>query len=197
MTSQDEVIARFRSLFVCRDDGYHRHDGKKWERVTGPLTDEVVLAHLTRRECIALAPAKQFTLTWAAIDFRAQVVATKKTVQDDVQATLDQLDHHCIAGHIVESGRGYQLWVFLEEACSAKATEVLLEKLKQGEHQVYAAKQPVRLPLGLDHEHPEVFCCFVDREFEPVRDQRDYLVNAITPSSPNVLQAACSAIEEQ
>ena len=196
VVTQQQVIERFRSLFVCRDDCYHRHDGKSWERVAGPMTDSVILAHLTRRECIALAPVKQFSLTWAVIDFATEVVFTKKTLQDDVLNTLEKLDQCGIAGHIVETGKGYQIWVFLEEPCSAKATEVLLGTLMVGEHQVHAGQSPVGLPLGVDHGDRDVFCCFLSRFFVPVPDQREYLVHTTPPTSSDVLQEAYEQAKE-
>ena len=43
MITQQQVLDRFRRLFVCRDDCYHRYDdgGKKWERINDG-TDRVV-----------------------------------------------------------------------------------------------------------------------------------------------------------
>jgi len=190
MPTQQEVLARFRTLFVHRDDSYFRYDSGSWERVRGAITDQVLYAHLTRRECIALAPAWKWKLKWAAINFNADVIATKTIVQDDVLATLDNLELHGLSGHIVESRRGYHVWVFLEEPCSAKATEVLLERLVAGEHEVYAGERSIRLPLGVHHEERRLFCCFLDREFQPIGDQRNYLVNVITPVSADVLQDA-------
>ena len=196
MATQEQVIERFRSLFVCRDDCYHRHDGKSWERVAGPMADDVILAHLTRRECIGLAPVKQFSLIWAAIEFTAEVVFTKKNLQDDVLNTLEKLDQCGIGGHAIEAGKGYQIWVFLEEPCSAKATEVLLNSQMEGEHQVYAGQSPVGLPLGVAHDDRDVFCCFLNRSFVPVPDQREYLVHTTPPTSSDVLQEAYEQVKE-
>ena len=192
MITQQQVLDRFRRLFVCRDDCYHRYDdgGKKWERINGPISDEVILTHLTRKACIALAPVKQFTLIWAVIEFTAQVIATKKTLHDDVLNTLERLDQCGIGGHIVEISKGYQIWVFLEEPCSAKATEVLLGRLMVGEHIVHARQSPVGLPLGVDPEDRDVFCCFLSRFFTPVPNQREYLVHTTPPTSADVLQEA-------
>ena len=192
MITQQQVLDRFRRLFVCRDDCYHRYDdgGRKWERINGPISDEAILAHLTRRECIALAPVKQFALIWAAIEFTAEIVFTKKTLQDDVLNTLEKLDQCGIGGHIVEIANGYQVWVFLEEPCSAKATEVLLHRLTVGEHVVHAGQGPIGLPLGVDHDDRDVFCGFLNGFFAPVENQRDYLVHMITPTSTDVLQEA-------
>ena len=190
MITEEQVIHRFRSLLICRDDCYCRHDGKTWEQISGPITDDVILGRLTRRECIALAPAKNWALIWAAIHFDAQGLRPKQSLHEDVLGTLDRLDHHGIAGRIVESGRGYHLWLFLEDACSAKATEVLLERVREGDHAVYAGQRPVRLPLGAHHDDRSVFCCFLDGDFQPIRDQRDHLMNAIAPVSTAALQEA-------
>ena len=190
MITQQQVVQRFRSRLVCRDDHYLRHDGASWERVRGPVTDRVLLAHLARRECIALAPAKNWSLIWAAINFNAHGIQPKQLLQGDVLATLEQLEYHGIGGHIVESGRGYHLWVFLEEPCSAKATQVLLERLTAGDHEVYAGDRAIRLPLGAYHDDRDIFWCFLGRTFEPVEDQRDYLVDNTTPASVDALQEA-------
>jgi len=190
MPTQQEVLARFRALFVHREDRYFRYDSGAWERVRGAITERVVYAHLTRRECIALAPAWKWALKWAAINFNAHGIPTKATLHDDVLGTLDNLERHGLSGHTVESRRGYHVWVFLEEPCSAKATEVLLTRLVAGEYEVYAGESPIRLPLGVHHEDRTLFCCFLDREFQPIDDQRNYLVNVVTPVSADVLQDA-------
>lgn len=104
--------------------------------------------------------------------------------------TLDNLELHGLTGHIVESRRGYHVWLFLEEPCSAKATDVLLARQVAGEHGVFAGERPIRLPLGVHHEDRNLFCCFLDREFRPIEDQRNYLVNVIAPVSADVLQDA-------
>ena len=130
------------------------------------------------------------------IEFSADVIATKKALQDDVLGTLDKLDQCGIGGHIVETGRGYQLWVFLEEPCSAKATEVLLDRLMVGEHEVHAGQHPVGLPLGVDCGDREVFCSFLNRIFAPVANQRDYLVHTIPATSSDVLQEAYEGSKE-
>ena len=188
MSTRQEVLATFRALFAHRDDSYHRHVNGAWERVQGAVNAQRLFAHLTVREYIALAPAWNWALKWACVNYNARGTPTKATLQGDVLGTLRKL--HGINGHIAESRRGYHVWVFLEDPCSTKATEALLERLVAGEHEVYAGERPIRLPLGVHHEDRELFCCFVDRDFQPIEDQRSYLVNGITPVAADALQDA-------
>ena len=122
------------------------------------------------------------------------MIATKKTLHDDVLSTLDRLDQCGIGGHVVETGRGDQIWVFLGEPCSAKATEVLLKRLMVGEHEAHAGQRPIGLPLGVDHDDRDVFCCFLNRFFAPVPNERECLVHTTPPTSTDVLQPRRSAI---
>ena len=65
------------------------------------------------------------------------------------------------------------------------------------EHIVHAGQSPVGLPLGVDPEDREVFCCFLNRFFAPVPNQREYLVGTTPPTSSAVLQEAYEGLRER
>ena len=176
------VLQKFRSLFVFRDDGCIRHIGTTWIWEQRKITDELLLAHLQRKQVIGLCPVKDGKLIWSAIDFDVHGEGTKESLQPDVLATLDNLSRLGIQGHLEDSGRGYHIWVFVEEPVSAEEMKRVLSPVLSGKHAIYAGGNSIRLPLGVYPTDRRIFCCFLKRDFTPYQNQRDYLLNHIHPT---------------
>lgn len=196
MVSQDEVLAKFRQLFVFKDDTIIRHIGTTWLWQETKVTDRLILDHLSRRACIGLCPLRKGEVKWAAVDFDAHGDGPKDALQPEILATLANLDKHGIAAHIEDSGRGYHLWVFFAQPASADAVRKMLAQWIVGRHEIYCDGHSIRLPLGVYPTDKRLFCCFLDRDFCPVPDQRDYLVRRIHPTDPRVLDEALNSLNE-
>jgi len=196
MVSQNEVLTKFRALFVLKDDSIIRHIGSTWIWQETRVTDRLLLDHLARRICIGLCPLRKGEVKWTAFDFDAHGDHSKEDLQPDVLATLTALQAHGIDGHIEDSGRGYHIWVFFEQPLPADPVRRLLARLMAGNHEIYCNGHSIRLPLGAYPENKKFFCCFLDKEFKPFPDQREYLVRRIRPTEMRILERALSSASE-
>ena len=189
-------LDKYLSLFLHNNSLYIIHTGKTWLTEKQEVIPQLIQKHLERKITIGLCPVREDnTLKWVAFDFDAHNDEPIEEIQENVKKTKENLKKVNIDSHIEKSGRGYHLWIFLEEPILRERIEKFLKRFAYHSAEIYAGKQKIRIPLGSYQKDKSIFCGFLDDNFNLVGNQEEYLLD-IKPTSLETIKQAKKMIRE-
>jgi hypothetical protein len=132
---QEEIISHARRLFIVREDTYAvqkvNRDGKQnYIRIDQPLTDEVLLKHFRGENTVGTYQLDtEAMVKWGCLDLDGEHVTEAKEKTRRLWHRLVNLGLKSDQILLEESGseNSYHIWIFFEEATSAKKAKAFLE----------------------------------------------------------------------
>ncbi len=186
----DQLLGKYCSLFLHNTSQYIISLSGNWITENREVTPALIQKHLEHKITIGLSPVKEDnTLKWVAYDFDAHNDEPMKELKENVIKTRENLAKVGIDSHIEKSGRGYHLWVFFEEPIAREKIENFLKQFAYHSLEIYAGKTKIRIPLGAYQKDRSIFCGFLDKSFNLIQNQQEYLMN-IKPTLLQTIQNA-------
>jgi hypothetical protein len=120
----NDQIKLFRSLFHGRDDVYGTISNNSPVCVRKPLTDGVILKHLTGTDRIGRYPIlKDGRVPWAVVDI-------DELNREKVERVVAAFILHNLYPYVeLSRGKGYHVWLFFDDPVPANAVRKVLKKL--------------------------------------------------------------------
>lgn len=192
----EKSFQKYCSLFFHNTSLYIIHTGSTWLTVKQEVTSELIKKHLERQIVIGLCPQKDDgTVKWVAIDFDAHNGEQIETIKENVRKTKENLTKVNIDSHLEQSGRGYHLWLFLEEPILRERIERFIGQFIYHSAELYSGKTKIRIPLGSYQKDKSIFCGFLDDNFNLIENQEQYLLN-IKPTNIEAIRNARNQVRE-
>ncbi len=184
--STDQKITIFRSLFFGRKDVYGTYDRKtgRASQVKAPLTNHVILAHLTGKQPFGVYLLVKDRICAVAVDF---------DTQDRIGPSefVNRANHFGISAYIERSkSKGFHVWLFFDRRMvpafkARRVVQFILEEIEQPQTEIF----PKQNQLSIDKQFgnfinaplfgplvPKGRTAFVDpRTFHPYLNQWDFL----------------------
>ena len=191
-----ERLRRFRSLFVAREDAYAIWKGDQIVAVRGPLSDEVLAAHL--------AGEYRVGTYLIMLDGKTPFLVFDIDEQNRklVKRILRRLQERSVTAYVERSkSKGFHIWVFVDKPIRAPRARqfagVVLSGLEKYKIEVFPKQDKVSaeglgnciwLPVFLPDVKKErtVFC---DDDLEPIQRQWEFLKGIKRVSRKRILRA--------
>jgi len=182
LNAPKELVEAFRKRFcIGRDDVYaeQKKDGS-YIAHRKPLTDSIIVQHLTGKKTIATYILKEGKVDSATLDIDNDNIETVKAVQ----AACERLKINCRTEKT--GGRGYHIWVFFGSPIGASDAIALAKLIIEtsgisDEIEIFPKQaktknlgNPIRLPFGI-HQKYGGLSHFLDDAFQPIEDPLAFL----------------------